>query len=411
MDSKSILLWMKEQKRVSKSSLVKLFLGLGAVVVSTNGGAQDRNSERILDAVAKEVSEFYDDQFNAKLKMIPVAFVMDDISFSKATAAEQHVKTWLDHYLILYSTKSKTRAYQMVERNRVDKIWDAQRRSCAGDVSPECAIELGNNLAASSLIFVEVFEESEKDTYLLSLKIANAENGGLDHSLVRQFTFKGTAQKDRAKREGTIGNDDAVGTQAKSVHTPPADRMGPRLGIGLSTQSVGGLFRNTGNLMPGPLVGWFFDLGLLPQLSFMPEILYMSKGFAFRNPVQQVRTQSRLNYVEVPLLLKIGMDKEPGGMFLLGGPTMGYFLGGTYKQWVDNRLLIDGKYQMPPNGRRFQFSALVGMGMEGERWGFDVRAQTSITPFERFTRIQNVVYAITLAYRMGGNKDRSGNVD
>ncbi|MDX9751839.1 MAG: porin family protein [Flavobacteriales bacterium] len=183
------------------------------------------------------------------------------------------------------------------------------------------------------------------------------------------------------------------------------DRMGPRLGLGLATQSVGGLFQNTSNLMPGLVVGWSFDFGMHPQLTFMPEFLFITKGFAFRNPAQQVRTQSRLNYIEMPLLLKVGMDKEPGGMFLLAGPALGYFVGGTYKQWVDNELLIDGRYQMPPNGRKFQFSALVGMGMEGPRWEFDVRAQTSITPFERFTRIQNVVYALTVAYRLGtGNK-------
>jgi hypothetical protein len=183
------------------------------------------------------------------------------------------------------------------------------------------------------------------------------------------------------------------------------DTMGPRIGLGLATQSVGGLFQNTSNLMPGPIVGWSFHLDMHPQLELMPEFLFITKGFSFRNPAQQVRTQSRLNYIEMPLLLKIDTDRAPGGLFLMGGPALGYFLGGTYKQWVDDQLLIDGKYQMPPNGRKFQFSALVGMGMQGERWEFDVRAQTSITPFERFTRIQNVVYALTVAYRLGtGNK-------
>ena len=181
------------------------------------------------------------------------------------------------------------------------------------------------------------------------------------------------------------------------------DRMGPRIGLALATQSTGGLFQNTNNLMPGPLVGWHFDLYLHPQISLMPEILYMTKGFSFRNPAQQVRTRSVLHYAEVPLLLKISVDKEPGGLFLLAGPTAGYYLAGSFKQWIEGELQIDGRYTFPPNGRKFQFSGLVGMGMEGERWSFVVRAQTSLTPFERFTRIQNVVYALTLAYRLGGS--------
>src|SRR5690606_12967736 len=70
-----------------------------------------------------------------------------------------------------------------------------------------------------------------------------------------------------------------------------------------------------------------------------------------------------------------------------------------------------GKYQMPPNERQIQFSALVAMGMQGERWESDVRAQTSITPFERFTRIQNVVYALTLGYRLGPGSQTDTDTD
>lgn len=182
---------------------------------------------------------------------------------------------------------------------------------------------------------------------------------------------------------------------------------GPRFGLGLATQSVGGLFQNTSNLMPAPLLGWHFDLPIHQQVSVMPEVLWMTKGFSFRNPAMATRAKSTFNYLEVPVLLKVHMERNRSdGLFLLGGPSMGYFINGTYKQWVDGDLLIDGKYTLPPNGRRMQISGLVGMGIEGEKWGFDVRAQTSVTPFERFTRIQNVVYALTFAYRIGEKKPK-----
>ncbi|MBK6830815.1 MAG: hypothetical protein IPG92_08800 [Flavobacteriales bacterium] len=64
----------------------------------------------------------------------------------------------------------------------------------------------------------------------------------------------------------------------------------------------------------------------------------------------------------------------------------------------------DIKYNLSNSEKRFQVSGMVGMGMEGERWSFDVRAQTSITPFERLQRVQNVVYALTVAYRIAGKK-------
>ena len=53
-------------------------------------------------------------------------------------------------------------------------------------------------------------------------------------------------------------------------------------------------------------------------------------------------------------------------------------------------------------GPHFQFSGAVGMGMEGPKWAFDVRAQTSLTPFDAMTNVQNVVYALTFAYRIEG---------
>lgn len=177
--------------------------------------------------------------------------------------------------------------------------------------------------------------------------------------------------------------------------------MGPRFGLGLATQSVGGLFQNTSNLMPGPLLGWHFDLPVHKQVSIMPEFLWMTKGFSFQNPALVTRTRSTFRYLEVPVSLKIHMDKnKQDGLYLLAGPSVGYYLSGRFKQWVDGEVQIDGRYTLPPNGQRLQFSGLVGMGIEGEKWAFDVRAQTSVTPFERFTRIQNVVYQLTFAYRL-----------
>ncbi len=175
---------------------------------------------------------------------------------------------------------------------------------------------------------------------------------------------------------------------------------GPRLGVSLATQSAGGLFQNTSDLLIGPLVGWHFEAPVHQQVSIMPEVLFMTKGFAFRNPIQATRTRRTFRYLEVPILAKVSVDKDPGGLYLLAGPSIGYFITGRNKVWQENQLLFDQQFSLPANGRRLEFSGLVGMGMEGERLAFDVRAQTSLTPFERFTRIQNVVYAFTVAYRI-----------
>ncbi|MCB0765225.1 MAG: porin family protein [Flavobacteriales bacterium] len=179
---------------------------------------------------------------------------------------------------------------------------------------------------------------------------------------------------------------------------------GPRVGLGLATQSVGGLFQNTNDLLAAPLFGWHFEAPLHPQVSLMPEVLWITKGSVVRNPAQSTRSKTTLRYLEVPLLIKVSTDKAADGLYLLAGPSMGYLLSSRYRNWLNGDLVIDSPYELQNSSRRFQFNGVVGMGMEGPRMAFDIRAQTSLTPFERLPRIQNVVYALTVAYRLGGSK-------
>ncbi len=177
---------------------------------------------------------------------------------------------------------------------------------------------------------------------------------------------------------------------------------GPRIGVGLATQSAGGLFQNTGDLLAGPIIGWHFEAPLHPKFSIMPEILWMTKGAVVRNPAMATRSRATFRYLEMPILAKVMTDQAGDGLYLLAGPTVGYFLSGRYQVWQSGDEIIDSKYNTDsnPNLRRIEFSGLVGMGFQGERWSFDVRAQSSLTPFDRFIRIQNIVYGITLAYRI-----------
>lgn len=180
--------------------------------------------------------------------------------------------------------------------------------------------------------------------------------------------------------------------------------QGPRVGFGMATQSSGALFGNTSNLLFGPLLGWHFEAPVHPQVSIMPEVLWMTKGFVVRNPAQGTRARATFHYLEVPLGIKVSTDRAADGLYLLFGPSMGYYLRGRYQNWLNGELIQDVKYDLSSSQNRFQFSGMVGMGMEGERWSFDVRAQTSLTPFDRLQRVQNVVYALTVAYRIPGKK-------
>jgi Outer membrane protein beta-barrel domain len=191
---------------------------------------------------------------------------------------------------------------------------------------------------------------------------------------------------------------------AQHLQPPLYGHHGPRFGLGMATQSTGGLFQNTDDLLLGPVFGWCFEAPLHPQLVLQPEVLWMVKGSVVRNQAQGVRSRSTFHYLEVPVLVKISTDKQSNGMFLLAGPSMGYYLTGRYQQWLNGQLNTDIKYDLSENEKRFQFSVVLGMGTEGERWGFDVRAQTSLTPFQALINVQNVVYALTFSYRIKSHK-------
>jgi hypothetical protein len=180
-----------------------------------------------------------------------------------------------------------------------------------------------------------------------------------------------------------------------------AAQHGPRLGVGLATQSANGLFSNTQDMLPAPLAGWHVEIPLHAQMSVMPELLWMTKGSLVRNPAQGARTRLALNYLELPVLLKVSLGRQADGMYLLAGPSAGLFLSGRQQNWLNGQLISNEPYALQPGQQRIQFSALAGLGMEGPRWGFDARAQSSLTPFGQLVRVQSMVYALTVARRFG----------
>lgn len=176
-------------------------------------------------------------------------------------------------------------------------------------------------------------------------------------------------------------------------------RHGPRLGLGLATQSVGGLFQNTSNLMPAPLFGWGYEAQVHEQVFIMPELLWMTKGAVTRNQTQKTRSRTALHYLELPVMAKISTDAKPDGVFLTVGPSIGYYVGGNYKSWLDGDLVSDIDYDASSSDNRWQFSMAVGMGYDQPRWYFEIRAQSSLTPFSATTDVQNIVYAVAFGWR------------
>lgn len=104
---------------------------------------------------------------------------------------------------------------------------------------------------------------------------------------------------------------------------PAARAQGVRFGLkgGPSYTTV------VGPNVAGAAYQWGFHGGVLVNLpltdrwSLQPELLYSQKGTKEENS----STRIRVNYVDLPVLLRVAPG--PGGLFLEGGPQLGYQAG------------------------------------------------------------------------------------
>lgn len=178
-------------------------------------------------------------------------------------------------------------------------------------------------------------------------------------------------------------------------------RNGPKVGFGIGTQVIGSFFGWSGQPKIGPVVGWSFEAPMTGQVSLLIEPMYIGKGSVTVNPQLKTRSSIALNYLEMPLMVKVSTNPDPQGLFLTGGLMYGYFLHGKIKNFRDGSL--ESSYDFIPAGttHRGQFSAGLGLGHEMGHWMYELRAQSSLTTFDPLVRSRNLVYSFQVAWRFG----------
>lgn len=176
-------------------------------------------------------------------------------------------------------------------------------------------------------------------------------------------------------------------------------RNGPKLGIGMGTQTAGKFLSWSGQPKLGLIVGWSFEAPVTSQVSLMIEPMYIGKGSVSVNSVYKTRSSIALNYLELPLLLKVSTNPDPQGLYLGGGILYGYLLHGKIRNFDHGNLISE--YDFSPSGttNRGQWSAALGLGHETGNWLFEIRGQSSLNTFDRLIRSHNVVYSLQIAWR------------
>lgn len=131
---------------------------------------------------------------------------------------------------------------------------------------------------------------------------------------------------------------------------------------------------------PGVVLGVVGEIPLQNGFSFRPELEYIQKGFTIRVAKDDIidlfginlglegKNKTRLNYLEVPLLIKYSYGNDLAKVYGIVGPSVGYALNGYARQVAT--LLIDiniAKQDLPLEKdafQRFELGGIVGIGGE-----------------------------------------------
>lgn len=188
-------------------------------------------------------------------------------------------------------------------------------------------------------------------------------------------------------------------------------RQGPRIGLAVATQTAGQFLQWQGLPKFGPIIGWSWQIPFTEQTDILLEPMIMSKGSWIQNAPLRSNTFTTMRYLELPLMLKLKLNSDHG-TYLSGGLIGGYWISGRIRSTQDGQEISDIRFNLnQPNVRRFQTSVALGLGRQGKKWGWEFRAQNSVTPFDRFIRSQNLVFGLHFTYLLPSYEERKAKRD
>jgi hypothetical protein len=149
---------------------------------------------------------------------------------------------------------------------------------------------------------------------------------------------------------------------------------------------VSALFEDEGAVDLGYRVGFtaggFVGIGLNSALAIQPEVLFAQKGFKGRNPFENGRFEFQVDYIDVPVLIRVG-GSGGLGFQVLAGPSFNFNIRakGTAEGDPDEDLKDD----IEP----FEFGLVVGAGFYGRVLIVEGRYQEGLTNVVKTTFIDD----------------------
>ncbi len=114
---------------------------------------------------------------------------------------------------------------------------------------------------------------------------------------------------------------------------------------------------------PGFVVGGFVDIPLSGMFSFAPEVLYTQKGAKndFTDVGFEIKQKLKIDFVQIPLLFKVGPTDSPYRPFVSFGPAIGFVAKARFTESIDDveETDVDIKDEL----KSTEFSLMVGAGV------------------------------------------------
>ena len=155
--------------------------------------------------------------------------------------------------------------------------------------------------------------------------------------------------------------------------------LGIRMGGSYNDTRVSGInpqFIPQTRYFEGFTAGVFYDIPLLNGFEFSPGINYTEKGFVVKERLEVdlldmnlpfgIKLETKINYLEAPLLFRYNITKGISQFFFELGPTVGYAIYGEARTKataiIDFNIVTLPINLNNPIYRRVELSAQVGMG-------------------------------------------------
>lgn len=187
----------------------------------------------------------------------------------------------------------------------------------------------------------------------------------------------------------TLGSSSVINAQTTTKTTTSETKIGVKGGLNMSN-----LYTNEvedENVLTGFNVGLFIEMPLTSTISLQPEFLYTTKGSEqkYNNAITQGTAKFRLNYIEVPLMVKAKLTNNFNLQF---GPYAAYLIDSKVTNENNNGTFNFESNINEDDLNRLDFGLAAGFGIDFSGFGIGARYNYGLTPIGKERTIGGQTY-------------------